>query len=153
MGRPPVKVDEELVKKLASINCTNAEIAVLAKCSEATLISKFMHLLEEGRSTGKASLKRAMWKKAIDENNTTMQIWLSKNMLGYKDQAQLEHAIAKTARLVIDMGEPKDDLPERSRQDSITLSEGDFEELSGADQAPDGATPLGPVDETVRGAV
>ena len=86
MGRPLKEIDAEQVKKLAMINCSYEEIAAVIGCDPKTLTNRFSQVIKEGREHGKSSLKRAMWKKGVIEGNCTMQIWLSKNMLGYKDR-------------------------------------------------------------------
>jgi hypothetical protein len=86
MARPKLKIDPEKVKQLAMINCSYAEIAAVLDCDESTLTRRFAQVIKKGRESGKMSLKRAMWKKAVTEGNVVMQIWLSKQMLGYTDK-------------------------------------------------------------------
>lgn len=45
----------------------------------------FVVLSEEASKT---QLKNAMWDKAINDGNVAMQIWLSKNILGYSDKVE-----------------------------------------------------------------
>ena len=45
----------------------------------------FVVLSEEASKT---QLKNAMWEKAINDGNVAMQIWLSKNILGYSDKVE-----------------------------------------------------------------
>lgn len=90
MGRPRKKIDPEQVKRLAAINCSYAEIAAVLQCDESTLTRRFAQLIKDGRANGRSSLKRAMWKKAIDQEHPTMMIWLSKNMLGYSDKIEYQ---------------------------------------------------------------
>jgi hypothetical protein len=87
-GRPPKKIDILTLERLALINCSWAEAAACLDVDEATLTrnKKYSQVFKAGREKGKMSLKRQMWRKAIDENNTTMQIFLAKNMLGYSDK-------------------------------------------------------------------
>lgn len=80
-------VDRDLVYKLACIQCTPAEIAEVVGCSEAALKKRFKALLEKGKETGKQSLRRAMWEKAIN-GDTRVQIFLSKQYLGMKDSPE-----------------------------------------------------------------
>lgn len=88
MARPKKKIDKEQVCKLAAINCSYAEIAAVVGCNESTLTRRFAQVIKEGREQGKTSLKRAMWKNAIQKENITMQIWLSKQLLGYTDKVE-----------------------------------------------------------------
>lgn len=89
MGRPLKPVDEKQVEQLAAIDCTNEEIASVVGCSVDTLTRRFADVLIKGRENGKASLKRMMW-KAATSGNVTMQIWLSKNRLGYRDKIDVD---------------------------------------------------------------
>ena len=77
-------VDRDLVYKLACIQCTPEEIAEVVGCSTTALKKRFGALLEKGKETGKQSLRRAMWEKAIG-GDTRIQIFLSKQYLGMKD--------------------------------------------------------------------
>lgn len=86
MARPKKTIDREQVIALAAMNGSYAEIAAVLKCDPSTLTRRFAQAIKEGREQGKMSLKRAMWKKAITDANTVMQIWLSKQMLGYTDK-------------------------------------------------------------------
>ena len=48
----------------------------------------FANFIEENKEKGKASLRKKMWDKAIKKDNTNMQIFLSKNVLGMSDKVQ-----------------------------------------------------------------
>lgn len=85
VGRPEIEVDEDLLLKLAEIQCTKKEIAYCLGISQDTLMRRFAEVLDKGHSMGRMRLRRAMWVNAIDKENTIMQIFLSKNILGYKD--------------------------------------------------------------------
>jgi len=85
VGRPLIEIDEDLLLKLAEIQCTNKEIAYCLGVSIDTLKNRFSDLIDKGRSVGNMRLRRAMWKNAIDNEHAVMQIFLSKNLLGYRD--------------------------------------------------------------------
>lgn len=89
MARPKFIIDYEQVVKLAGIHCTQQEIATFLGCSVDTLLrdEKFCELYKKGLEVGKMSLRRLQWKKAQD-GNTTMLIWLGKNLLGQKDKIE-----------------------------------------------------------------
>ncbi len=78
------EVDAELVEKLASIFCTQEEIAYVAGCSVDTLERRFAEVIKKGKEKGKASLRRLQWQSA-EKGNITMQIWLGKQHLGQRD--------------------------------------------------------------------
>ena len=86
MARPR-KVDEELLFKLARIHCTYEEMAHILDVDKSTLTKGYSHIIKKAVSEGKSSLKRHMWKNA-ESGNSTMQIWLSKNLLGYVDKIE-----------------------------------------------------------------
>lgn len=85
MARPKFKIDYEAVEKLASIQCTQQEIASFLGCSVDTLQrdETFCGLYKKGLESGKMSLRRIQFKLA--EKNPTMALWLGKQYLGQKD--------------------------------------------------------------------
>ena len=85
MARPKFKIDYEAVKKLASIMCTQDEIASCLGCDVRTLQrdEEFCRLYKEGRENGKMSLRRMQFKLA--EKSYAMAIFLGKQYLGQKD--------------------------------------------------------------------
>lgn len=85
VGREKEVVPPEEVYKLASIGCKDKEIAAWFGINDNTLRFNFSVELLKGREYLKMSLRRAMFNNAIQQNNTVMQIWLSKNFLGMSD--------------------------------------------------------------------
>lgn len=85
VGRPKFKIDYDAVKKLASIMCTEKEIASFLGCDERTLQrdEEFCRIFKEGKETGKMSLRRMQWKLA--EKSYAMAIFLGKQYLGQRD--------------------------------------------------------------------
>lgn len=108
-GRKLKEVDEELLINLATIQCTDEEIANVLKVSLELLHRRFKDKIKAARDIGKSSLRRVMWKKAVYDENTTMMIWLSKNILGYSEKHIVESKNADNMdkHLVIDFGEIK----------------------------------------------
>lgn len=84
-GRPLKDIDPKIVYELARTMLPVTSIAIILGCSVDTLDARFSGLLQEGRENRRKSLVEAMWHKAIVEKDTKMQIWLSKQHLGYKD--------------------------------------------------------------------
>ena len=80
-------VDRDLVYKLACIQCTPEEIAEVVGIGVGSLKKRFQALLDKGKETGRQSLRRAMWEKAIN-GDTRVQIFLSKQYLGMKDSPE-----------------------------------------------------------------
>lgn len=84
-GRPKFKIDYELVESLASIMCTQEEIANILGCERTTFHrdEKFGEIYKRGLDNARSSLRRNQFK--LSENNPTMAIWLGKQYLGQKD--------------------------------------------------------------------
>lgn len=78
-------IDRELVLRLAMIMCTYQEISLVLGISEKLVVSKFKDLIEQGRSIGKKSLRRAQFEKAIEGKDPRLLIFLGKNYLGQKE--------------------------------------------------------------------
>jgi hypothetical protein len=72
------------VYELASIGCSDREIARWFDVDENTLRYNFSDILEKGREDLKHSLRRAQLKLALG-GNAVMLIWLGKNLLGQSD--------------------------------------------------------------------
>ena len=54
-------------------------------CRETTFRDNFRFVVEQGRQKTKQRLMEAMLTNAIDKMSPVMQIWLSKNLLGFTD--------------------------------------------------------------------
>ena len=89
MARPKLDIDANEVQKLASFGCTNTEIAEFFNCNEATIRKGFSEYLTKGRSMKKIRLRQIQWKIA-ESGNSTMAIWLGKNILGQSDNGMME---------------------------------------------------------------
>jgi AraC-like DNA-binding protein len=88
MGRIPRPIDEKLVRELAKIQCTTAEIAACCGCSSDTIERRFKDVVASAKQEGKASLRRMQYLKAI-EGNTSMLIWLGKHVLEQRDEVHI----------------------------------------------------------------
>ena len=85
VGRDKKLVPPSQVFELSALGCTDRDIANFFGIKEDTLRYNFADDLTKGREELKVSLRRAMIKNAITNMNVTMQIWLSKNLLGMQD--------------------------------------------------------------------
>ena len=91
-------ISKELFEDLCSIQCTELEISEILKVSHDTLWrwckstygEDFANVYKKKSAEGKSSLRRAMFKNALEGNNPTMQIWLSKQHLGMKENVEVE---------------------------------------------------------------
>lgn len=106
-GRPKKEIDYNVVEKLASIQCTQEEIANFLELSVRTLQrdEEFCRIYKKGMDNGKMSLRRIQFKLA--EKNTSMAIFLGKQYLGQKDV--IENNNNGNERITIINSLPKDD--------------------------------------------
>ena len=83
-GENKTVVPPEEVYKLAKLWCSMQEIADWFNIPRETLKYNFSDLIAKGRAETKQALRRAQLKAAIG-GNTSMMIWLGKNILGQSD--------------------------------------------------------------------
>ena len=88
VGRPRADVDPRLVEQLASIGCSNKEIAAACNCSTDTIERNFAAEITKGRENGKTRLRKKQIEVAL-AGNVTMLIFLGKNMLGQADKQEI----------------------------------------------------------------
>ena len=88
-GRPKKEINYKLVESLASLFCTEEEIAGVLDISTRTLQrdSEFCHIYKKGKEQAKMSLRRKQFKLA--ETNASMAIFLGKNYLGQRDNIEV----------------------------------------------------------------
>jgi hypothetical protein len=86
-GRKPIDVNPDHVRAMAAIWCTKREIATVLGMSVDTLDRRFRKEFKKGRAEGRTNLRRKMWSTA-ESGNVSMQIFLSKQMLGYRDSPE-----------------------------------------------------------------
>lgn len=84
-GKTKKVVFDQDVYKLAALGCTDKEIATWFDIEYSTLRYNFSEIIAKGREELKHSLRRAMLRNAINNNNAALQIFLAKNMLGMSD--------------------------------------------------------------------
>ena len=77
--------DREVIKRLASIMCSNEEIGNIIGMTEEGVKKRFKKVIEEGRAKGKESLRKAQFTRGMD-GDTRMQIWLGKNYLNQSEE-------------------------------------------------------------------
>ena len=121
-GRPRFDFSDKLplVRKLASIQCTDEEIAAGLGCSQDTLArgrkrdQELDAAIIDGRANGRMSLRRAQYQKALD-GNPTMLIWLGKQILGQRERVDIdlgsrisamspEEKLAEAQRMAVELG-------------------------------------------------
>ena len=91
MARPKkYDIDTNEVEKLAGYGCTNIEIADFFVCSSDLIEKSYSEFLRKGRANLKKRLRKAQLDTALS-GNSTMLIWLGKQMLGQVDKQEIEH--------------------------------------------------------------
>ena len=91
MARPKkYDIDTKEVEKLAGYGCTNIEIADFFGCSSDLIEKSYSEFLTKGRANLKKRLRKAQLDSALS-GNSTMLIWLGKQMLGQVDKQEIEH--------------------------------------------------------------
>lgn len=99
-GRPKIKIDKESFEKLCLMHCTLIEIAGFFDCSEDTIErwcverykTNFADVYKRKSAKGNISLRRSQFQSA-EAGNVTMQIWLGKQWLGQKEQAEIDLSV------------------------------------------------------------
>jgi hypothetical protein len=95
-GRKKVAINIEDVEKLAALQCTDVEIASFLGVSVRTFERRksqpvVAEAVERGKARGRVSLRRNLWTLA-NKGNPAANIFLAKNLLGYKDYFSNEHS-------------------------------------------------------------
>src|SRR5438552_390185 len=88
-GRKAVNIDLEQVEKLCGLQCTDEELASYFAVSPRTIERRkaqpaFAEAMARGKAKGRLSLRRSLWALA-SKGNPAANIFLAKNLLGYKD--------------------------------------------------------------------
>ena len=100
MARPKkYQIDTVQLQKLATLGCTNKEMADFFGCSADLLEKSYSEFLTKGRAQQKMRLRQLQW-RACENGNVSMLIFLGKNMLGQQDrieETQLEEPLPWTS--------------------------------------------------------
>lgn len=119
---------------MCRINCTIEEVCAVLQVCHSTLNKwcKQEYNLTAGkamarfRGEGRMSLRRAMWRKAIEDDDGQMQKWLSKQELGMSDKMDNTHRQEYTREQLREL------VPQALRVleiDARQLLEGEIEEV------------------------
>lgn len=84
VGRHQLPVPPDEVELMASIGCTDREIATYFGVAETTFRTNFSDYLINGRHQLKTSLRRAQLQAALS-GNATLLIWLGKQILSQQE--------------------------------------------------------------------
>jgi hypothetical protein len=96
VARPETKIDLAELEKLCGMQCTDEEVAAFFGVSTRTivrrrLVPKFRDIMDQARAKGRISVRRSLFKLAA-AGNVAAAIFLSKNLLGYRDVVANEHS-------------------------------------------------------------
>jgi transposase len=113
VARPRIEIDKKAFENLCALQCTLVEISAFFECSEDTIERWCKREYKEGfaetykkkSAKGKMSLRRSQFKLA--ETNTSMAIWLGKQILGQKDHEFI--GAMEPIEIVNDIGKKDDD--------------------------------------------
>ena len=88
-GRRRVEIDLAELEKLCALQCTDEEIASWFGVSTRTIERRrkrpeVRDIMERGKAKGRVSLRRSLWRLA-NAGNPAANIFLAKNLLGYRD--------------------------------------------------------------------
>ena len=88
-GRKAVNISLVELEKLCGLQCTDAEVASFFGVSPRTIERRkkqpaFAEAMQRGKARGCLSLRRSLWGLAV-KGNIAANIFLAKNLLGYKD--------------------------------------------------------------------
>lgn len=133
-GRPRIEIDWISFDKLCAMQATLEEISLFLGVSEDTLErackrdkgANFADYWAQKAEAGKISLRRHMF-EAMQDGNTTMMIFLSKQWLGYADKIEQKHNIKKDETQMTDeeLALRTDKLAERLAARRIEKPKGD----------------------------
>jgi hypothetical protein len=121
-GRKPVRINLAELEKLGALQCTDEEIASFFGVSVRTVERRrrkpaFAKAIERGKAKGRLSLRRSLWALAV-KGNLGANIFLAKNLLGYRNVVSNEHSGPGGGAIPID-----------GRPDFSRLSDAEFEQL------------------------
>lgn len=86
VGRDKKIVPPDEVFKLAALGLKTTEIADYFGVTDEAISRNFADILTKARVEMRISLRRAMLQNACQNMNAAVQIFLSKNLLGFSDQ-------------------------------------------------------------------
>ena len=100
MSRPRKEIDRRTFEGLCRIQSTLNEMCAVFECDNKTLESwckreygkSFSEIFSAKRLVGNVSLRRKLYKKAVEAEDSRMLIFLAKNWLGMSDKQDVSLA-------------------------------------------------------------
>ena len=99
-------VDPELIWMMAELGCPDLEISAYTGVSETTLKYNFSEYIAKARTQLKMKLRRAQIQAAL-KGQSTMLVWLGKNILGQTD-SPLDNAETQPLPWTTEVVEPEE---------------------------------------------
>lgn len=126
-GRKPVRINLAEVEKLCSMQCTDQELAAWFHVSTRTIERRrkspgFGAAVERGRAKGKTSLRRSLWGLAL-KGNPAANIFLAKNLLGYRDVVATEHSGPDGAPIALSVAPDLSELSDEELRQLRSITE------------------------------
>ena len=87
--KPRKELDAGIIKRMASVMCTNEEIAFALGCSADTIERRYKDLIHAGKAEARGTLRRKQWEIAMT-GNVPMLIWLGKQWLKQREPEKEE---------------------------------------------------------------
>jgi hypothetical protein len=123
-GRKAININLAEMEKLCGLQCTDAEVAAFFGVSTRTIERRkkqpaFAEAMGRGKARGCLSLRRSLWALAV-KGNPAANIFLAKNLLGYKDFVASELSGPNGAPIELDH---KPDLSQLTNEELLQLRE------------------------------
>ena len=117
MARPRKVINQKQFESLCAIQCTQEEICYVLDVCDETLTRwckevyglSFSEVFKQKKALGKTSLRRNQWKLA-ENGNSTMQIWLGKQILKQSESPIQDEIKLKELELKVKEFELKEKL-------------------------------------------
>lgn len=112
IGRPRKEINMRTFENLCRIQCTLNEMCAVFECDNKTLESwckreygkSFSEIFSAKRLVGNVSLRRKLYKKAVEDEDSRMLIFLAKNWLGMSDKQDVSLAGPIQIKTSYDLG-------------------------------------------------
>lgn len=96
-GRPRIEIDKRNFEKLCIMQCRKEEISAFFECTDDTLNAwckreykkNFSEVFAEKRVRGFIALRRVLYKKAIEDEDTKVMMYLGDNWLGMREKVEV----------------------------------------------------------------
>ena len=122
------KIDLAELEKLCSLQCTDEELASWFNVTTRTIerrrkVKKFAEVMDRGKAKGRISIRR-MQMKLLEQGNSTMGVWLGKNVLNQVDE--IRHQIDGKPHMIVLMtpalsGQEAHQIEAASEEEPMTI--------------------------------